>query len=361
MLQPATPALILDAAIVERNLRRMADYAAAHGLKLRPHTKTHKSQRLAAMQMALGAVGLTVAKSGEAEVMAEVADDVLMAYPAVDPPRTARLARLARQKTIRVAIDSTAAADALSRAARSEDTTLGILVEYDLGFGRTGVQSAEECLALARYVADSPNLRLDGLMIYPGHLSVPAADQPPRLAEVAAQVARALDEWSAAGLEAAIVSGGSSPTAYQSHHVPQLTEIRPGTYIFNDCTLAQGGWCRWEDCAARIECTVVSTAVPGQVVLDAGSKTLTSDRCPPAPESGFGRIVEYPEARIVKLTEEHGQVDVRQCARRPRVGERVSVIPNHICVCMNMHDSVWWREGDGRLEPLPIDARGRLS
>jgi D-serine deaminase-like pyridoxal phosphate-dependent protein len=162
------------------------------------------------------------------------------------------------------------------------------------------------------------------------------------------------------GLAPEIVSSGSTPTAQQSHHVPGITEIRPGTYVYNDMTIVRGGYCTVDNCAARVICTVISTAVPGQVVLDAGSKTLTSDRCGTAPNSGHGYIVEYPQAVITKLTEEHGQVDVQQCTRSPRLGERVSVIPNHICPCVNLHDSAWWQETDGTLRPLPIDARGKL-
>ncbi len=157
------------------------------------------------------------------------------------------------------------------------------------------------------------------------------------------------------------MSGGSTPTAYQSHLIRRITEIRPGTYVFNDMNTVAGGFCELDDCAARIECTVVSDAVPGQIVIDAGSKTLTADRCIPAPESGYGHAVEYPDAEIVALSEEHGQVNVEKCADRPRIGERVTVIPNHVCPCINLQDTVWWRDGDADPEPLSVEARGMLS
>ena len=143
---------------------------------------------------------------------------------------------------------------------------------------------------------------------------------------------------------ALIVSGGSTPTAYQSHLIPQLTEIRPGTYIYNDMNTVRGGFCTLDDCAARIICTVVSNAVPNQIVLDAGTKTLTSDACIPARDSGHGFIVEYPQAKIVALSEEHGQVDVSRCDHQPDLGQRVTVIPNHICPCVNLQNDVWWNE-----------------
>jgi D-serine deaminase-like pyridoxal phosphate-dependent protein len=181
------------------------------------------------------------------------------------------------------------------------------------------------------------------------------------LASIAAKLQEAIDLFDRHGLCRGIVSGGSTPTAFRSHLVPQCTEIRPGTYVFNDMNTVRGGFCRLDDCAATIVCTIVSDAVAGQVVLDGGTKTFTSDRCGPAPESGHGHILEYPEAMLGKLTEEHAQVDVSRCGRRPRVGERVTVIPNHICPCINLQDAVWWRENDGRLRRLPVDARGRLS
>lgn len=360
MDSPATPALIIDAKVVERNLLRLAEYAAKHEIDIRPHTKTHKSRQIAAMQLAAGAVGLTTAKVGEAEIMADVADDILLAYPAIDPARTSRLAVLANHKTVRVAVDSREAAAALAQAARSVSSTIGILVDIDVGMGRTGVQTPGEALKLAQFIDHESGLRLDGIMFYPGHITVPADQQQEPLARVSAKLDETLEMWATHGLQARIVSGGSTPTAFQSHLVDDVTEIRPGTYVYNDLNTVRAGFCSIDDCAARIECTVVSTAVPGQFVIDAGSKTLTSDRCTPAPDSGHGLILEYPNARIVKLSEEHGQVALGEDGKSPQVGVRVTVLPNHICPCVNLQDVVYWRTADG-LEPLPIDARGRLS
>lgn len=356
-----TPALVIDLAVVERNIERLATYADSHEIALRPHTKTHKSVRLGSLQMAAGAVGLTVAKAGEAEVMGEAADDLLVAYPTIDAARTRRLAHLAKHKTVRVAVDSKGAAEALALSARSERVTLGVMVDLDVGFGRTGLQTASEALALAQYVDKTSGLRLDGLFFYPGHITMPLEQQVGPLRAVADKLNEALTLWDNHGLPARIISGGSTPTAYMSHVIEPLNEIRPGTYIFNDMNIVRGGFCTLEDCAARIIATVVSTSVPGQVVLDAGSKTLTSDRCGPAPDSGFGYIVEYPQAMIGKLTEEHGQVDVRKCSPAPKLGERVTIVPNHICPCVNLQDSIWARHADGELTPLRVDARGKLS
>ena len=356
-----TPCIAVDAAVARRNLTRMADYARSHNINLRPHTKTHKAIRLAKMQLDGGAAGLTVAKVGEARVMAQVCDDLLMAYPLLDIHRATELAALARSASVRVALDSAAAVDAISTAARAAGSTLGILVDLDVGHHRTGVQSAMDALALAQHVSRSPSLRLDGILFFPGHLShgPPEANEP-ALRAIDAKLVEVLDLWKRNGLEAKIVSGGSTPTAFQSHRITRMTEIRPGTYIFNDMNCVHGGCATLDDCAARIVCTVISTVVPGQVVLDAGSKTLTSDRCGPAPESGHGHILEYQQARITKLSEEHGQVDVTACDRVPEIGERVTVIPNHICPCVNLQDTIWWQESGERPTPILVNARGKV-
>ena len=360
MNEPATPALIVDLPTVERNVRSMAAYAAAHSLGLRPHAKTHKSLRMARLQMDAGAIGLAVAKVGEAEVMVEAADDVLLAYPAVDEPRCRALAALARAHTICVAVDSARAVEAVAAAASRAGSEVGVLIELDVGFHRTGAATPEASVLLARLAAGTKGVRLDGLMVFPGHLSA-LAGQAEALARVSELLDETLDLWRRDGLEARIVSGGSTPTARQSHLIRALTEIRPGTYIFNDLKIVAGGHCALADCAASVLCTVVSDAVPDTVVLDAGSKALSSELLARSPDDGYGHVVECPEARIARLSEEHGIVDVSRCSRRPKVGERVHVIPNHICPCVNLHDVMWLRHAGGELEPTPVDARGRLS
>jgi D-serine deaminase-like pyridoxal phosphate-dependent protein len=358
----ATPALVIDLPKVERNLARLAEYASGHGIAVRPHTKTHKSLKIATRQMRAGATGLTAAKVGEAEVMAAASRDVLVAYPTVDAHRCRRLAELARGgTTVRVAADSAEGVDALAAAARNAGSTIGVLVDLDVGFHRTGAQSPAASLELARRVACDAPLRLDGIFFYPGHIWSPPDEQAAELKRIDALLAETISLWERSGLEAPIVSGGSTPTAYQSHLVTSQTEIRPGTYLYNDMNTVRAGFCSLDDCAAGVVCTVVSAAVPGKVVIDAGTKTLTSDRNVKAPESGHGHVIEYPEATIARLSEEHGEVDVSGCPRPPKIGERVTVIPNHICPCVNLQDSVWLRQADGSLEVIGVDARGRLS
>jgi D-serine deaminase-like pyridoxal phosphate-dependent protein len=284
----------------------------------------------------------------------------MMAFPAVDPLRCRLLAKLARKKTVRVVVDTAAAIQALGEAAQAARSTIGVLVDRDVGLGRTGVGTNEEALVLAQLIDRTPGLRLDGLLCYPGHVWADHNEQGGPLGAVSAILDEVLALWSRHGLQAKIVAGGSTPTAYQSHLVKSFTEIHPGTYIFNDMNTVRGGYCALEDCAARFVCTVVSDAVRNQVVLDAGSKTFTSDLCVPARDSGHGYIVEYPAAKITRLSEEHGQVDVSLCDPRPKVGERVTVVPNHICPCVNLQDFLWWSEPGKKARRVPVDARGKL-
>jgi len=358
----ATPALLIDLPTVERNVRKMAEYAQSHKLDLRPHTKTHKSLLTARLQARAGAKGLTVAKVGEAEVMSEVSDDLLVAYPLVDRARVQRIASLAKQQSMRVAIDSTTACDVIAQATSRFGSTVGILVDVDVGFHRTGVQDAEGALRIAEHVERADSLRLDGIMCFPGHLNSPPDRQDRELSKIDRKLREVIDYWYEHGLDARVVSGGSTPTARQSHLISALTEIRPGTYVYNDWNSVAGGYCDIDDCAASVLCTVVSDAVPGKVVVDAGSKALTSDRNVHLGEAGgYGHVVGYPGARVVRLSEEHGEIDVEGCEDRPAVGERLRIIPNHICPAVNLQDHFWIDRGDGSYEQARVDARGLLS
>ncbi|HTL29478.1 MAG TPA: alanine racemase [Tepidisphaeraceae bacterium] len=356
-----TPAVVIDLAPVKRNIAKLREYSQKHKIAVRPHTKTHKSIAMGQLQIEAGAIGLTVAKAGEAEIMANASRDILIAYPAFDAGRCDRVAQLAKTHTVHVGLDSAFAASGIAEAARRAGTTVGILVDLDVGMHRTGLQSPKQTLELAQAVSNTPGLRLDGIMCYPGHLKCPVDEQVKDLKRIDALLHQTIDLWRKSGLEAKIVSGGSTPALYQSHHVTAFTEVRPGTYIYNDVNTLAGGFCTIDECAAKVVCTVISDSVPGKFVIDAGSKTLTSDRCGVNPDTaGHGRIVEYPRARISRLTEEHGEVELNG-GEKPKLGEQVHVIPNHICPCINLHDRFWLRDERGQLSSMPVDARGRVT
>ena len=356
-----TPALVVDLDIFERNLQRVAGYARGHGLRLRPHTKTHKSVRVGSRQLQSGAVGLTVAKVGEAEVMLGAhTPDMLVAYPVIGHAKLERLAGVARQTRVTVALDSVVAARQLSDAARAAQVEIGVLAEVDVGLGRVGVTPGEPLLHLAQSIEKLPHLHLEGITFYPGHIKDVEETGLHALKQLSALLGSILADFREAGIEARIVSGGSTPTLFHSHKVEGLTEIRPGTYVFNDLNTIRSGACSMTDCAATILCTVVSTARPGQMIIDGGSKTFSSDRLSNSSEVTFGHVVEAPGARFHKMNEEHGYVDLAHAGREFPVGDRVHVIPNHICVAVNLHEQVYGLRGDTVEETWCVDARGKL-
>ncbi|NMO21159.1 D-TA family PLP-dependent enzyme [Pyxidicoccus fallax] len=353
----ATPAAVVDLDRVEANLRRVADYAREHGLRWRPHTKTHKTAELTALQLQAGASGVTVATPREAEVMATVADDVLLAYPPVGAARLARLMALPRHVRLTVALDSREALEGVSRAAHEAGREVGVLVELDMGMRRVGVQSPEDAVSLARAVSSAHGVRLRGVIFYPGHVRAPRAEQGPVLREQSSRLGTVLDALSAAGLKPEVVSGGSTPTLWRSHEVAGLTEIRPGINVLNDRNSTFVGACEWRECAYSVLATVVSTAVPGQVVIDAGSKALAKEEGLD-PAGGYGALLDRPEVLVRGLSEEHGLLDVSTTPWRPRIGERVRVVPNHVCASVNLHERLHVLRGDGGVATWSVAARG---
>lgn len=355
-----TPAPVVDLDILSANIERAARYAAEHRLGLRPHIKTHKSPRLAAEQLRAGAVGLTCATPFEAEVMSAVADDLLLAYPPVGAPRARRVAELPAHVRLTVALDSAAAVDDLAAAARAADREVAVYVELDLGMHRVGVPVVEDAIALARRVRAARPLRFAGIAFYPGHIREEVGSQDAKLASLGEALGEALARFDAAGLQAMAVSGGSTPTMWRTHELPGVTEFRPGTYIFNDRTTAEIGACRWEECAFTVLATVVSTAVPGQAVIDAGSKALGREPLRAASsEGGFGSVLEHPEVVVKGMSEEHGILDLSNTRWKPQVGERVRVIPNHVCIVVHLNDLVYGVRGRRIETSWPVAARGR--
>lgn len=373
--QLETPAAVVDMDRLALNLDRMAAYCAMHDLRLRPHVKTHKAPRIAAEQLRLGAAGLTCATVREAEVMSELTGDVLLAYPLLQPTLLRRLTNIAPSVRLTVMLDSRAAAVRLAAAADEIGRRVHVLVELDVGMRRTGVADAAAAAELAAFVAERDALQYDGLGFYPGHVRQTTDAQAPAMAGVSRQVGGALEALARAGLPAAVVSGGSTPAAWRMHEVPGLTEVRPGTYVYNDRVTAAIGACEWDACAFSVLATVVSTSVAGQAVIDAGSKALGREpmdhtRVAPGDEGpqppgqrtdGFGALLDRPEVVVSRLSEEHGVLDLSATAWRPEVGETVRVVPNHACVVVHLNDVVYGLRDDVVETRWPVAARGRVA
>ena len=357
-----TPAIVVDLDVLERNLARVAAYAKEHRLRLRPHTKTHKSSVIARMQLESGAVGLTVAKVGEAEVMLRAQpEDLLVAYPVIGEAKLRRLLEAARHTRTTVALDSLEAARGLSNAAAKAGIEIGVLVEEDVGLGRVGLTDPRKLVALASAIAKLPGLRVIGFNFYPGHVKSTDAEGMAAFHALAAVLEETATHWHEAGLPLEVVSGGSTPTLFHSHELPVLNEIRPGTYVFNDRNTVESGAATLEDCAAHLLVTVVSTSRASGMIVDGGSKTFSSDRLSTGGEVTFGLLREEPEAKFVKMNEEHGYIDLPPSARHFQIGDRLRILPNHICVAVNLHDRVYGIRGENVEQVFEVEARGKLQ
>jgi D-serine deaminase-like pyridoxal phosphate-dependent protein len=356
-----TPAVVVDLDILETNLREMAAYCAQHGLSLRPHTKTHKIPEIARMQVRAGARGVTVAKLGEAEIMArEGLDDILVAYPIVGPRKLERLTELARSGRLTVSTDSADVALGISDAARQAGVTVRLLAEMDAGLRRCGVQSPDELAALAQHMARLPHVEFLGFMFFPGQIRLTPGEQAPVLGQIDAKLQEAQEKLYRRGIQVRVVSGGSTPTAYQSHLMKTVTEIRPGTYAFNDMNTVTIGATELTRCAVTVHVTVVSVAVKGRAVIDGGSKTFSSDLLRGGEGQGFGLCVPHPEAILESMSEEHGHLNVEACPGELKVGDRMRFVPNHVCTTVNMHDEVWGVRGEEVVQHWPVAGRGRV-
>jgi D-serine deaminase-like pyridoxal phosphate-dependent protein len=344
-----TPAVTVRLDIVERNIRRVHEHLARHGIGNRPHIKTHKIPELGRMQMAAGAAGITCQKLGEVEVFTDagVADDVLLTFNVVGRAKVDRLLAVARRlRRLAVVFDNDVVARGLAEGARAAGTEIPFLIECDTGFGRNGVQTPEVAFDLARTAMKLGGLRFEGLMTFPNR-------QP----GTRAFFERALELFKRAGIAVPVVSGGGTPAIFTAQSIPQLTEHRAGTYIYNDRMVVASGTATWDDCAMRVRCTVVSRPTADRAVLDAGTKVFTSDLYT---VTGYGHLLEYPEAKVVNLSEEHGVVDLSACRRRPEIGEVVEVVPNHCCVVSNMVDEVYGVRGGAVEAVWPVAARGEV-
>jgi D-serine deaminase-like pyridoxal phosphate-dependent protein len=355
-----TPVPLVDLDRLSVNLDRMAAYAALHQLALRPHVKTHKSARIAAEQLRLGAAGLTVATPRELQVMSEVTDDIFLAHPPLGA-KIRRVLTFSEAVHLRVSVDSQTAIEALGNAARQRDYSVDVLVEVDLGMKRMGVADSADVVRLAGVVRRQPGLVYRGICFYPGHIRLPASQQDGLIDALSADLGCMLKALDRAGLAAEVVSGGSTPAAFRMHHIPGLTEVRPGTYVFNDRDTFSMGACAWEDCALTVLATVISDAVPGQVVIDAGVKALGREPIRVSEGGGYGAVLDHPEVSVSRMSEEHGILDLSDTVWRPEVGEQVRIVPNHACIVTQQFDAMLGVRGDIVETWWHVGARGRHS
>lgn len=345
MYELDTPALVVDLDVLEGNIRSMAAHCARLGIALRVHTKTHKVPEIAQMQLAAGSQGITCQKLGEAEVMAAAGiDNILIPYNIVGEPKVKRLAALAAERRIIVAVDSLDTATGISEGLRRAGCTVEVLIELDTGGKRCGVQSPEAALELGRRVAELPGLALKGVMTYPSR------------PEAKPFMQRTVALFAEAGLPCEIISGGG--TGHEAYSVELgCTETRSGSYVYEGMTRVS----KFEDldpqrCALRVLTTVVSVPTRDRVIIDGGQKTF--EAYPPVP---YGLIIEHPAARIYAMSVEHGHVDVSACDHRFRVGEKLSVIPRHQGKVTNMHDEMYGvRNGEVVLR-WEVKGRGKVK
>jgi len=357
-----TPLIAVDLDLLEHNIAEMAALAASHGVSLRPHAKMHKSSHIARMQLAAGATGLTCAKLGEAEVLVEQGGvtDILIAYPIVGEIKIRRLLHLLDRARVIVAVDTHQAAAALSQAMSASDRTPDIYLEVNTGQDRAGARAGQEAVDLAVAISLLPGLRIAGVMTHEGHAGFSSPDE---IATVAQNAGRALVDTAerirTQGIEVAQVSVGSTPASWFTPRVAGITEMRPGTYVFHDNNAFRHGRISPDRCAARVVSTVVSRPAPDRAIIDAGSKTLALDPSPSHP--GHGYIVGHPGAPIARLSEEHGVVTLSPDERGFEVGDRVEIIPNHICPAVNLTDELTIVHDGHVVDRWPVAARGKVQ
>ena len=347
--QFGTPCAVIDLDIIKKNILRAQKICDLAGVANRPHIKTHKSPLLAKMQIDAGARGITCQKLGEAEVMAEAGiDDILIATNILCAAKSGRLANLQKRLPLKVCADNQISLREYSIAAKAANRPLDVLIECDTGQKRAGVEEPKEAARLIQLILKDNWLKFTGLLYY-----------PPLNGWEDTQVfhnslTKMLDDLK---VEAKIISTGGTPNFANIGKLTGATEHRAGTCIFNDMMMVEDGFAQITDCAFRVFTSVVSRANDDRGILDAGSKTLTSDT---GGLQGYGYITEYPEAKIIKFSEEHGFLNLMDCTKKPTVGEIVSVVPNHVCVAVNMVDQLVVVQNKRVMKTIPVAARGML-
>lgn len=352
-----TPFVYIDLDVVRSNIAAMQAALSNAGIRLRPHVKTHKSVRIGRLQLEAGAVGITVATVGEAEVFAAAGfDDIFIAYPIwAAGPRAERIRSLHEQVKLRIGFDSAEAAERLGLAVEGSGRALEVLIEVDCGARRSGVDPRAAGEVAGR--AQRYGLRVVGVFTYAGHGDRSLEARSRGSDDEIDALDRAAASLRQAGIEPKVVSAGSTPTALLSARAP-VTESRPGEYVFYDEKKVRLGVCKPTDVALFVATTVVSTAVPGQVIIDAGHKALGREG---SPELGYGNVPAIPGSFLRSLNEQHGYLAIPEDARRPNIGEVLTIVPNHACPIVNLFAEYVVTEHEGVVARWPVDARGHLS
>ena len=347
--QFGTPCCVIDLSVVEKNIFRAQDLCNRAKVSNRPHIKTHKSSILAKKQLNAGAVGITCQKIGEAEVMFDSGiNDILVATNVLGAAKSGRLESLRRKVSVKLCADNPVVLRAYSEVAKQAGEVIDVLVECDTGQKRAGVETPDEVLQLAQLIKEDPRLNFVGLMFYP---TIDGWHESQRFLD------QTLNGLINLKTLPEIISTGGTPNFVNIGKLRGATEHRAGTCIFNDLMMVKAGYSTLEDCALTIFSSVVSRAGADRGILDSGSKSLTSDT---GDLRGYGHIIEYPDACIFKLAEEHGFMDLSNCSNKPELGEIVRVIPNHVCVAVNMVEHLVAIQGDEIVDLIPVEARGML-
>lgn len=351
-----TPALVIDADIMERNIATMSDFFSGQQAALRPHAKTHKSPVIAHKQLAAGAIGITCAKLGEAEVLvAGGVRDILVANQIIGAQKIARLVALARHADIAVAVDDFENAAQISEAALQAGSTVRVLVEVNIGMNRCGVEPGSEAVELAQRVSSLPGLRFFGLQGYEGHLvAIPdRAERERRTRAAMAPLIETRRQIEAAGMLVQAVSGGGTGTFDITGTIEGFDEVQAGSYVFMDAKYrtVEGPAVAF-DPAIFLWSTIISRPAADRAVADIGFKTAT-------PEFGLPQPADVAGLEVTGLSEEHAKLRLDGDARSLRPGDKCRFLPGHVCTTVNLHDAyVVVRRGV--VEAVwPIAARGR--
>lgn len=354
-----TPAVVIDLDQVDRNIIKMVESNNKYGINHRPHIKSHKSLFIAKRQLELGAQGITCAKLGEAEVMVDGGiTDILIAYPIIGQDKIERLSRLMDRANIVTIVNSEEGAKALSQLGQSKAKKIAVLIDVDGGINRGGHKPLEPTLKFAQKIRDLKGIDIVGLMYYSGIIYNEVTkegfeDKAKLERDEIINTAKLLEKH---GFNMSVLSAGNSFSSKMPHLLEGVTEVRAGHYVFNDCGQLLTGFATEDECALKVISTVVSVVDSHHAIIDAGSKSLTSDTC--LHRKGYGYVVGRPDIYISQLNEEHGFIESEKEIGL-QVGDKIAIIPNHACVVTNLVDEAYGVR-NGQLEKMiKIDARGK--